>query len=54
VRTNDYTVAKASRKENEKVGLLSRPNERIRVSNDFYSKNDTILSIRKRYLNLKK
>ena len=54
VRTNDYTAPKTSRKEIEKLGLLSRPNDRIRVSNDFYSKNDTIRSIRKRYKNLKK
>ena len=54
VRANDYTAPKESRKEHEKVGLLSRPSERIRVSNDFYSKNDTIPSIRKRYLNLNK
>ena len=54
VRTNDYTAPKASRKEHEKAGLLSRLSEKIRVSNDFYSKNDTIPSIRKRYLNLNK
>ena len=54
VRTNDYTAPKASKKEHEKAGLLSRLSEKIRVSNDFYSKNDTIPSIRKRYLNLNK
>ena len=54
VRTNDYTAPKESRKEHEKAGLLSRLSEKIRVLNDFYSKNDTIPSIRKRYLNLNK
>ena len=54
VRTNDYTAPKASRKEIAKVGLLSRLNDRIRVSNDFYSKNDTIPSIRLKYKNMKK
>ena len=54
VRTNDYTAPKASKKEHEKAGLLSRLSEKIRVLNDFYSKNDTIPSIRKRYLNLNK
>ena len=54
VRTNDYTAPKESRKEHEKAGLLSRLSEKIRVLNDFYSKNDIIPSIRKRYLNLNK
>ena len=54
VRTNNYTAPKESKKEHEKAGLLSRLSEKIRVSNDFYSKNDTIPSIRKRYLNLNK
>jgi len=48
VRTNDFIAPKASRKEIEKLGLLSRPNDRIRASNNFYSKNGTIHSFRKR------
>ena len=51
----DFTAPKAQRREIEKLKLLLRPSARIRVSNDtktYYSKNDTLPSIRKKYKNI--
>jgi hypothetical protein len=57
LRKNDFTAPKAPRREFENVKLLLRPSDRIRVSNDtktYYSKNDTLPSIRKKYKNINK